>query len=386
MEGEGMSSQEEYLDQLLKGMMDEGSREEQDTATGGFDVAVSGEEAAAAGPAVEEKESYDMEDVQGMGIEDINRILEENARKAQEQENLASKELDELLSRSDEPELLEIQEILGKADRDEAVDECIVDLIESSQKSDEEIPEEVLEQAKEDGEESGPKKKGGLFGGLFGGGKKGKKKEKKKSFERKKAEEFEYEVIELFGDMELIDGDEKNKTGIEKLKDKWKKRREERKKKKEEDAQEAEKREKFGESPKKKKKKRGKSIDDALTELTAGEEDAGLDAGGIPDAGTVEAGGGTNADELQEGQEDSLSGIFDAVGELPEIRDKDAEDPLGSEEDMGLPPELLEGIEGLPEGGEEGNLEDLLGIAEKIEKDRKRQKRKKDCLRSCLNS
>jgi len=152
-----MSSQEEYLDQLLKGMVD-GDREEQETP-GNLAAFIQDN-----GTESEGKDSYDVDDVKKMGIEDINRILEENEKAAKEgQEDYEAKDLTDLMELFDEPDILQLKDYLAKSDRNEALDESIVNMIEMAKESGEEHPQDLLEQMQEEAEDKEDSENNGGF-------------------------------------------------------------------------------------------------------------------------------------------------------------------------------------------------------------------------------
>lgn len=326
-----MSSQEEYLDQLLKGLED-GDRAQVD-APGNSDADFSSDESDA-----EEKESYHIDDVKGMGIEDIERILEENERAAKEgREDLENQDLVEILDHFDESGIQEIRDYIVKSDRNEAVDERIINMIETAKESSEELPKDLLEQMQEQAEEEEEQEApSGFLGKLFGKKKKNGKQDKKKKNERKKAEEFEYEMIELFGNMELIDGDEENKGTLDRLKDKLKAKkaaRQELKEIREKEKQEAT--SKSGEDQKKKKKKRNNSLEEALDEIAS-----------LPG----------EAEEEQEPQLQNPESFVEFTSD---------DDSEGGALDLGLPQELFGDADTVSVDGDAQDLDELLSIADK---------------------
>lgn len=369
-----MSSQEEYLDRLLKGVVD-GERVDNDSL-GSFDADFSNER-----DSFEEKERYDVDDVKGMDLDEVNRILEENARKAlEETENLEELDLVELMERSNDKDVEEIREFIVKADRNEALDESIVNMIEMAKESSKELPQDILEQMQEEEEEE-QENGNGLIGKLFGG----KKKKDKKPWETKRAEEFEFENIELSGDMQLIDGDEKNKGRLEAWKDKWKARREAKQAEKEKRAKEKqEEQAKSGEEGKK-RRKRAKKLDAALDEMATQPSEEmeetvpNLDLSIKKEIEETASNPGLSEKEEQKqgeiGELDTaaLDDLFENadISELEEIREKGEGDAPGSEDPslgLGLPPDLFGDAEPLTGEGEAGDLSDLLELANKESK------------------
>ena len=400
-----MSSQEEYLDQLLKDMLD-GDRAEQD-APGHFDAVFSDH-----GGALERKERYELDDLDKLSLEDVNQILEENSKSVKSGEDLSSLELDELLKKSGEEGLLEIQDILQKADNNEPVDDCIVYMIEKAEESSDEIPEDILEQMQEEGECGKLDENSGFLGKILG---KKKKETSKPQNSRRKSDDFEFETIMQNNDLQLIDGDEKNKGWFEKLKSKIlgkvKKSKEEK-----EDQKAAGKKtaEKAGDlKGKVSQKKKGKKIDEALKEITKEPEienhedanvlsdevdqllnglgdDSGL--GGIVEESLGdESAEGKDIEERSEILEEDLgdggtesSQVTETTdGDKVEIEDADALNPEGNKADaqdlIGI--DGLEGINdldatdlaGISDLGESDNLDELLKIVEKGDKKEKKK-------------
>ena len=128
-----MPSQEEYLDGLLKDVMQD-NRGDNDPS-GDFDGS----------PAI--KNTYQVEDTASMSVEDIDRILSENT--SSDKQSAASKveemKLEDLLGTQDDTELNSIKDMLNKAENNEAVDDEIVALIQKETAPGEEIEWEQLD-------------------------------------------------------------------------------------------------------------------------------------------------------------------------------------------------------------------------------------------------
>ena len=402
-----MSSQEEYLDQLLKGMVN-GERVEMDTPDDSTAVFQDN------GTESVEKDSYDVDDVKKMGIEDINRIIEENERAAKEgREDYEAKDLTDLMDLFDDSDIRQMKDYLVKADRNEALDESIVNMIEMAKESGEELPQDLLEQMQEEAEDKeDSENNGGLLDKLFGGKNKNHK-AGSKPLRMNRAEEFEYENIVPGGKLNLIDGDEQNKSRFEIWKDK-------RKAKKQAKLEEKEKREKEkqeelaknGENPKKKRRKKGQTLEEALGEVKEGsvegfEEEKEVllnpesfipsvsEQGGTelspmdgPEQGGTELfsmdgpeQGGTELSSMDgPEQEIDTSALDELLGanqenELSSVRDKEEGEGAGEgTPDLGLPQDLFgdaQTLEGGDNTGDPGNLDDLMELAQIGEKGEK---------------
>lgn len=201
-----MPSQEEYLDGLLKDIMNGG--QESEGTSGEIPADFFDELLAEAGSAAEEndvpfqeKDSYDVQDTMNMSPEDIERLLAQNEnRTVQMQEpEREKKSLDALLEEAEQVNLKDIQDMLQKSDRNEPVNEDIVALLERAQDQNAEIDWKDFESSAEPEEntEKGQKPEKGLhkiqgkIANLFKGKKKDKADKKKKGKESERSEEHE---------------------------------------------------------------------------------------------------------------------------------------------------------------------------------------------------
>lgn len=218
-----MPSQEEYLDNLLKDVMN-GEQTSESGTSGGVhgnffnglpaeydDPAADNDsdgspevpeavpdsevsehsslgETAAVQESYDRKERYDVQDTVDMSSEEIERILAENAGNivSEKKADRGSVDLETLLQEAEEADLKDINEMLQKADRNEPVDEGIIALLEQAQQQNVEIEWNDIEEQRHS---SKPRKERGLqklLGKLRRGKKGGKNAGKEKQPDNRK--------------------------------------------------------------------------------------------------------------------------------------------------------------------------------------------------------
>lgn len=157
-----MSSQEDYLDNLLK---DVAESDEPDESIFGQSAETADLDAESSAPGVEASDSGteapDLDAVSEMSEDEIDKLLSAGADQEDELSNASDMDLSDedvlkMLEESDDEELQDIQDLLQKSDNNEAVDESITAMLED-------YPEEDLE-AKiigggEENSDSGEKKR-----------------------------------------------------------------------------------------------------------------------------------------------------------------------------------------------------------------------------------
>lgn len=133
-----MPSQEEYLDNLLKDIMNENEAEETMPEPSGdlSDVDMSAEH-------------FDVQDTAAMGSEDIEQLLAQRQAEAMEpviEENSEPVDLLELLEEAEGAGIKDIQEMLQKSDNNEPVADDIISLLENAQNQQAEIQWEDIDE------------------------------------------------------------------------------------------------------------------------------------------------------------------------------------------------------------------------------------------------